>query len=484
MRSSRAVGFACFGGWLVGALLGCGSDKDSGSTTTNQGNGGSAGNGGPDLGNMPDQFGGSASTGGGCAGKRIDAKRLPLDMYVMLDVSGSMLQQTEGDAGVTKWHAVTSALIDFVKDPASTGISVGLQVFPLHHPDAPTTCTTNAQCGPNFGQCLTKICWEFTGNAGACDSDADCGDIPGDCLSFGLCQNDDTFVCRNPGGDCGTDRDTGKVLGACVGQAPVCTAAGDCRAIDYATPAVPISPLPGAQSVLLGALQAAKPDRNGLTPTGPALAGALSLSKSWAEGHLDHQVITVLATDGIPTLKGQNQACTELTSQADLDAISKLAADAKAAAPSISTFVIGVIGPDDTNATATLQAIAASGGSSKAFIVDTRGDVQAQFRQALDQIRGGLSCEFAVPEAEVGTKADYGKVNVDFTNASGKVENLSAVQAAADCGNERAWHYDIAPENGTPTRILACPALCAEFQSVDSGSVDISLGCMTRRVPK
>lgn len=482
MRSSRAVGFAWFGGWLLAALVGCGSAKDPGSTT---GQGSSSG-GGPDLGNLPDQSGasGAASTGGGCAGTRIDAKRLPLDMYVMLDVSGSMLQQTEGDASVTKWHAVVSALTDFVKDPSSAGISVGLQVFPLRHPDAPATCSSNAQCGPSFGRCLTKICWQFSGNSGGCDSDSDCGDNAGDCIPFGLCKNDDTFVCKNPGGDCGTDRDTGKELGGCVAQAPVCTEAGDCRAIDYATPAVPISELPAAEGVLLGALQAAKPDRNGLTPTGPALAGALSLSKSWGQAHPDHQVITLLATDGIPTLKGENQVCAELTSQADLDEISQLAADARASTPSISTFVIGVIGPDDTNATATLQAIAASGGSGKAFIVDTRGNVQTQFRQALDQIRGGLSCEFAVPEAAAGTKADYGKVNVDLTDATGKVENLSAVQSAADCGDERAWHYDVAPADGIPTRILACPALCTEFRSTLSGSVDISLGCMTRRVPK
>ncbi len=482
MRISRAVGFACWGAWCLAALLGCSSSKDPGSTA-GQGGGGRGSGGGPGLGNPPSEVGGDVSTGGGCAGKRIDAKRLPLDIYVMLDVSGSMLQQTQSDANVTKWHAVTSALTDFVKDPASAGISVGLQVFPLHHPDAPATCTSNAQCAPNFGQCLTKICWQFTANAGACDSDADCGDLPGDCISFGLCQNDDTFVCKNPGGECGTDGDTGKALGACVAQTPVCTAAGDCRAIDYASPAVPIGELPGAQAALLGALQAAEPDRNGLTPTGPALAGALSLSKTWAQAHPEHQVITLLATDGIPTLKGENQVCAQLTSQADLDKIPQQAADAKASSPSITTFVIGVIGPDDTDATATLQAIAASGGSGKAFIVDTRGNVQAQFRQALDQIRGGLSCEFAVPEVEPGTKADYGKVNVDFSHA-GKVENLNAVQNEAECGTERAWHYDIDPAVGTPTRILACPALCTEFRSTEQGSVDISLGCATRRVPK
>ncbi len=502
MRFPRAVGPAC-GGWLLAALLGCGSSRGDGSQTsgggdTGSGNatgtgndtgrgGSSASGGGPDLGlgDVPNDPGASGSSSSGeCAGERIDAKRLPLDIYVMLDVSGSMLQETQGDANVTKWQAVTSALTDFGKDPASAGISVGLQVFPLKHPDAPATCSASAQCAPDFGECLAKICWQFTGNNGPCESDHDCGDISGDCVSFGSCKNDDSFVCRNPGGDCGTDTDTGKALGACVPQTPVCTAADDCRAIDYAMPAVPIAELPGAQAKLLSAIAAQKPDRTGLTPTGPALAGALSLSKTWAQAHLDHQVITLLATDGIPTLQGTNQVCTELTSQADLDKIAKLASDAKSTAPSISTFVIGVLGPDDAAASAVLQSIAMAGGSGDAFIVDTRGNVQAQFREALDQIRGGLSCELAVPKADAGTTVDYDKVNVDFTHASGQVEHLAAVDTAADCGTQRAWHYDVDPATAAPTRILACPELCTEFRATDTGSVEISLGCTTRRVPK
>lgn len=479
MRSSRAVGLACFGVWLSAALAGCGN-KDSGSTAS-QGSGGSNGNGGgPDLGTLPSDSAGSSAMGGGCAGKRVDAKRLPLDMYVMLDVSGSMLEQTEGDASVNKWHAVTSALTDFVKDPASAGISVGLQVFPLRHPDAPATCSSDAQCSPNFGKCLTKICWAFTANAGPCQSDADCGDNEGDCIAFGLCENDDTFVCRNPGGECGTDADTGKALGACVANVPVCLGSGDCRAADYATTAVPMSELPGAQSTVLAALQALEPDRNGLTPTGPALAGALSLATTWAQAHVDHQVITLLATDGIPTLKGEQGMCQDVGSQADLDAIAQLASSAKMAKPSISTFVIGVLGPNDTNATATLQAIATSGGSGKAFIVDTRGNVQTQFRQALDQIRGGLSCDLAVPEGEPGQPVEYDKnVNVEFSR-TGTVESLLYVETAAGCTDHpRGWYYDVDPKTTKPSRILTCPAVCTDFQATTVGSVDIRLGCQT-----
>lgn len=490
MRLSRAVGLAC-GGWLLCALAACGSNRPpgpdaSGAAGSASGNGNTAG--GPDLGDLPGASGSSGSgplSGGAddCAGTRTDAKRAPLDMYVMLDVSGSMLQQTEA-ANVTKWNAVTSALTAFLSDPASSGLSVGLQVFPLHHPDAPTSCTTNADCGTQFGRCFTKTCWTFGGNLGPCDSDSECGDTPGDCIAFGLCANDDTYVCKNPGGDCGVDGDNGKVLGACVAQMPACTFANDCRAIDYATPAVPIAELPAAQTVLLNAINNAKPDRNGLTPTGPALAGALSLSKTWAQAHPDHQVITVLATDGIPTLQGVDQACESIDTQAELDKVPALAAAAKSASPSISTFVIGVIGPDDDGATATLQSIALAGGSSQAFIVDTRGDVQTQFRKALDAIRGGLSCELAVPEAEPGQTLEYDeKVNVDFSR-SGQVESLFYVKNAAGCADQpRGWYYDVEdPKVTKPSRILTCPAVCSDFRTTTVGSVDIRLGCKTNKV--
>lgn len=505
MRLWRAVGLVCSGGSLLVSLGACGSSKDGSNVGSGAASGtvaGSAGTsstgpdlGGPDLGLAGDSSGSGASGGSSsgsndCAGQLIEAKRLPLDMYVMLDVSGSMLEETEGDASVTKWDAVSSALSDFVRDPASAGMSMGLQVFPLRHPDAPKSCTTNAQCAPDFGRCFMKTCWNAFTSLTPCDSDAECDNLSGDCVAFGRCEKDNTFVCPSPGtGDCGTDPDTGNDLGACLAQPAECTLVGDCRAVDYATPAVPIAELPAGQATLLGAISAAKPDPNGLTPTGPALAGAISQSKSWAQTHPDHQVVAVLATDGMPTLESSNQVCQPVLTQTQIDAVSALAASGKSGTPSISTFVIGVLGPSDTGASATLQSIAAAGGSNKAFLVDTSGDVQAQFRKALDQIRSaGLSCELAVPEADAGTSVDYKQVNVDFTDKSGKVEHLLNVPSQDDCKSapdQHGWYWDVDVSKGeVPTRILTCPATCSEFQSTDMGSVQISLGCKTRMVVK
>jgi hypothetical protein len=479
MRLWRSAGLAGAFGCLLLSATACGGSEGDGDKS-NQSSGG-----GPTLGGLAGQTSaGSSSSGGECAGQLIQAKRIPLDMYVMLDVSGSMSQATDGDPNLTKWQAVSSALTAFVSDGSSAGIGVGLQLFPLKHPDAPASCSSNNDCA-DFGRCFSRTCWgEDTFLP--CDTDAECS-ASGACIVFGECQNDDSFVCRQPGGDCGMDEATGAPLGACLPHTPTCTLSDDCRAVRYATPAVPIAELPGATPALVSALAAAMPDPTGLTPSGPALAGAISLSSTWAKAHPERQVVAVLATDGMPTLEGQNQVCAVVLDQAQIDAVAQLAGRGKAATPSITTFVIGVIGPQDTGAAETLQSIARAGGSTQAFIVDTRGDVQAQFRNALDQIReAGLSCELAVPQASNGGAVDYGFVNVDFTR-DGKVEHLLKVDDAAGCAAQmdRGWYYDVPAGGGSlPSRILACPATCSDFKATAIGSVQISLGCQTRTVVK
>ena len=59
----------------------------------------------------------------GCATQTSKVELLPLDVYVMLDQSGSMLGG--------KWSAVTSALGDFVSANATAELAMALQYFPL-----------------------------------------------------------------------------------------------------------------------------------------------------------------------------------------------------------------------------------------------------------------------------------------------------------------------------------------------------------------
>jgi hypothetical protein len=181
--------------------------------------------------------------GAGCAGEATKAQQLPLDMYVMLDQSGSMTDTVSG--GGDKWAAITKALKQFVMQPGLAGIGMGLQYFPLDSSGGASCtglfCTVNSDCGP-------AAC-------GGCDT------LSGICNSF--------F-----GGD-------------------------SCNPTDYATPDVEIAALPGVSTLIINSLNQHMPTNS--TPTQGALQGAINHAKAWAAGHPGHVVIAVLATDGQPT---------------------------------------------------------------------------------------------------------------------------------------------------------------------------------------
>lgn len=86
--------------------------------------------------------GGAACVSGACecAGSTTEAEPIPLDMYIMLDKSGSMLEFVNPPTNtITRWGVVTNALTQFVQAPTSTGLGVGFQFFPLGVTE-PYTC--------------------------------------------------------------------------------------------------------------------------------------------------------------------------------------------------------------------------------------------------------------------------------------------------------------------------------------------------------
>jgi Mg-chelatase subunit ChlD len=96
--------------------------------------GGKAGGVGP-TGGSPDlavSMGGVAGDDDGsnavCDAQVREGQRIPVDMYFLVDSSGSM-----GDAvsGGSKWEVVSSALIGFLEDPRSAGTGVGIGYFPV-----------------------------------------------------------------------------------------------------------------------------------------------------------------------------------------------------------------------------------------------------------------------------------------------------------------------------------------------------------------
>ncbi|MGZ9067785.1 MAG: hypothetical protein ACXW2I_20900, partial [Burkholderiales bacterium] len=126
-------------------------------------------------------FGGTGNSSGGsgsidaCAETAQMGKLVPLDIYIMLDVSGSMLDATTAAANApTKWSAVRSALQAFLTDPGSDGLGVGIQYFPLADPAVPATCNSDAQCGAAHGPCFLKFCQNAGPGYFPCSAAAEC----------------------------------------------------------------------------------------------------------------------------------------------------------------------------------------------------------------------------------------------------------------------------------------------------------------------
>lgn len=238
-----------------------------------------------------------------------------------------------------------------------------------------------------------------------------------------------------------------------------------CPVAQYATPDVPISPLPNVATFINGSLDSHYP--SSFTPTAPALQGALQYAGTWATANPTRTTIVVLATDGYPT-QCQPQ---------DPSGIAQIAAAALTAANKVYTFVIGIV--PTSSPTWNLDTIAAGGGTRKAFIIDpSSATIVQDFTNALLGVATApLSCEYPIPKPDGGT-IDPGKVNVEFTPLTGSPVDLYGVKTAQDCSKvANGWYYD----NPTaPTTILICPSTCNSF---GAGTLDILLGCATTPPP-
>ena len=62
----------------------------------------------------------------GCVGETFEGENVPVDIYIMFDQSGSMLNDV---GGLTRLQAVQRATERFLRDPASTGMRVGIGYF-------------------------------------------------------------------------------------------------------------------------------------------------------------------------------------------------------------------------------------------------------------------------------------------------------------------------------------------------------------------
>ncbi len=523
MRLIRA-GLGCV---VLAGLAGCSSDDKPSEQTENNFITGD------DDGTAGASGAGAGGVGTQCLGETRQAEAIGLDMFVMLDISASMLdvlpQLNLLAAPRTKWDAVRQALQTFIQAPETSDIGIGIQYFPQVRQGVPFACTANDECGASGGPCSNSLCvqedqlvdpaGEFppltflrsadgdvtycTGNAD-CAGGAVCRSIAGQCVfSAGVLPDapaggfinvaeDPTTalvepLCSNQNDCQGLPATACEQIGICQNQLVLCSAtiacppgAGACGAFPhgcvnqtqcepeaYATPAVPISSAADRSMALLQSLQEQIP--NGLTPTGPALRGALEHARGWAEQNFGRQVVTVLATDGFPT------ECAPV----DIPDIATIAQAASSADRPVRTFVIGVFGSADLGADGQqrLDALARAGGTDEAFIINTGGNVVDDFANALNEIRDRtVSCEFQLGATGA---LDFDRVNLRVTDASGGATDLVSVGDAAACGsNGQGWYY-VRDSAGTPLQINVCPSACATFMG-EGVRVDLQIGCETR----
>lgn len=449
-------------------------DSDGGgSSSGSSGTSGTSGSGtSGTIGSSSGTSGGADSGLGACGADTQTAKQLPVDILVMLDASGSMMEKTgAGGSGPTKWVAVKNALNAFVADPKSAGLGVGLQIFPIKHAGTPSSCTSNAQCtvgGTSLGRCFLKACAPAAANTPlvSCDTNADCSG-GATCKAIGNCtQGILTLGSCFVGDSC--------LIGNCKAITTSSCDGAECVLPDYSPAKVAIATLPGNAAALTSTINAIpNPPPEALTPTSVAITSGIDLAKAYAAANAGHTVVVVLATDGFPT------RCAPL----DVPGLAALAQGGVSGTPSIKTFVIGVFADaDKVQATTNLDAIAAGGGTTKAFIVTTGGSVATDFQKALDAIRGSvLPCEYAIPKSG-GGEQDLDKVNVQHTTGAGAQTVLGYKKSAAGCGTDPGWYYDVDPASGgTPTKIILCPTTCSAVKTDSGGAakVDILLGCKT-----
>lgn len=409
-----------------------------------------------------------------CASEVHAADKVPVDLLLLVDASGSM---DELSGAETKWTLTREALRNFVIDPASAGLGVGLTFFPSTAPGEMRACQADADCA-GLSDPVTRSCRQI----GVCFapglplSDRACA--PGlvtlfncpagmQCRARGRCANSGALCVEGgtpcPGGD------------TCKTTPGECRVQGEgCNLSQYGKLEVDIGDLPAQAPALQAALAGRQPD--GSTPMTLAAESALTALAARAKTHPNRRAALVLATDGLPSGCGQGQ---------NVDTVAARLQQARSAAPSIPTYVVGVFAADEiADAQPALERFATVGGTDKPFILATGADLNQRLLEALKTIRGqAVSCEYNIPAPQMGA-LDLGKVNVR-TSRGGQTVDLSKVPAADRClpdPDAAGWYYETVAGGGAPSRLVICPATCDKLRADPSAKVELVFGCATRGI--
>jgi Mg-chelatase subunit ChlD len=101
---------------------------------------------------------GDAGAGAVCSAEVREGQRVPIDMYFLVDSSGSMADAVSGGS---KWDVVSSALTGFLQDPRNAGTGVGIGYFP--------TIATSCSKGQPGCLCIPIVNLCFVTEGGSCE---------------------------------------------------------------------------------------------------------------------------------------------------------------------------------------------------------------------------------------------------------------------------------------------------------------------------
>jgi hypothetical protein len=431
-----------------------------------------------------------------CAREMYTGERINTNVYLLLDISGSMRQQVTIDSDTSQWDAVRDAIRGFIQAPESSGLTLAMNYYPIQEPHR--ECDQRGLCPGNVA-CIDRVCtlaFGFLDDTSHCDSDNDCplqytdedGTVyPDNCTQPRHCERDVTAMCMADW-QCGE----GDV---CVDEpVAMCPSANLCTVADYQAPDVPLASLPDASDAFLASLAAHEPDLFAVTPTHVALSGAFAEAQAWMAQDPNSQSVVILATDGAPF--GCAPELEPDAAQGDFELAASIEALDAARAAGIATFVIGVL-PDVTGLdlpaddqqkfeaqvealSSNLDHLAEAGGSSMAYNVSVGDKTTEGFLDALSTIRGDvLPCEYAIPNPTSGSVA-LDLLNVEFTAGGASTpETFPKVEATGECGDDVAWYYGMDAKAEAATRVVLCPAACKAVNEAKEAEVAIVMGCKT-----
>lgn len=356
---------------------------------------------------------------GACTSGSAEAALVPVDMFAMMDRSGSM--ELSASLGQTRWQAASSALVDYANSREAQGNGFAMGYFPY-----PTDCF---ECRDSGRLAPVDYCWWGYGQWQATACDATRSDI----VLAGYDRNDCSWESFHGFAD-----QYGLQFGVLSGP-------GGAQA--------------RAQENSLSQLDGIQPEYN--TDTYSAVRAAIELAEQHQSAHPDRKAVALLITDGMP-----DTACVR-TNQETFE----MTVDAAAAAyqRGIETYVIGV-GPNLS--LLDHVALAGSGGTQLAFLADVD---QASIVRALSEVQQvSMPCWFPVPDPGDG-RLDYSSPSVILTSAPGQSSLAERVNDASECGSDTAWYYD---DNDAPLRVHLCPAACSVARAGGESRVDLEYRCM------